>query len=304
MLKNLFELWPLMMPDGGGDAGGGEGAAAAEGPTAAQGNEGQAKYGTDEADEGQPEVAEKPKSEPEKAKRLSYDELLKSDPEYAKEAQRRIDNAINRRFAKSKAAEEQNSKLMPALNLLSTRYGTEAGNVDALIEAINNDSDLIEQQAMDAGMEPEAYREFQRLKAENEAFKKAEEERQRQTQINNQMQQWRAQEEQAKMVFPSLDLAAEVQNEQFSQLLGAGIDVLTAYKAVHMDEINRGLIQNAAADAQRETIAKIQQKQNRPREGAAGKTQAATVKTDISKFSIKDFEDYMRRSARGEIIKF
>ena len=118
MLKKLYELWPLMMPDGGGAAGGGEGAAGAEGPTAAPESAEQVK---DEAAEGQPDVTEEPKPEPEKPKRLSYDELLKSDPEYAKEAQKRIDNAIDRRFAKSKAAEEQNSKLMPALTLLSTR---------------------------------------------------------------------------------------------------------------------------------------------------------------------------------------
>jgi hypothetical protein len=266
------------------------------------------KYGKqDDGSERQPEAqeetapAEQPKEQP---KRLNFDELLKSDPEYQREMQKRIDNAINRRFAKSKSAEEQNAKLQPALNLLATKYGVQAGDTEALINAINGDSDLIEQQAMDMGMEPDAYREYQRLKAENEAFKKAAEERERQEQLNQMYTKWRGQEQQAQQIFPGLSLDQEIQNPQFSELLSAGLDVLTAYKTIHLDEISQGLIRNAAADAQRETIAKIQQKQNRPREGAAGKSQAATVKADISKLTLKDYEEIIHRAQRGETIRF
>lgn len=328
-LKDILERMSLQtFGDGGGAAGGTGGAAGGdagagtgtEGPTASEGaakldKAGQAakdlsavKYGRQgDGSEGQPEAqeetapAEQPKEQP---KRLNFDELLKSDPEYQREMQKRIDNAINRRFAKSKSAEEQNAKLQPALNLLATKYGVKAGDTEALINAINGDSDLIEQQAMDMGMEPDAYREYQRLKAENEAFKKAAEERERQEQLNQMYTKWRGQEQQAQQIFPGLSLDQEIQNPQFSELLSAGLDVLTAYKTIHLDEISQGLIRNAAADAQRETIAKIQQKQNRPREGAAGKSQAATVKADISKLTIKDYEEIIHRAQRGETIRF
>jgi hypothetical protein len=153
-------------------------------------------------------------------------------------------------------------------------------------------------------MEPDAYREYQRMKAENEAFKKADEERKRQAELTSTYNEWMRQAQEAQRIFPSLDLKAEVQNPMFSQLLGAGIDVLTAFQTVHMEEIQKGLILRAAADARRETVDRIASKQNRPRENATGKAQAATVKADISKFTTKDFDEIMRRAARGDKIRF
>lgn len=318
-IKQLFNLQTFGEGGGDGGAAGGEGTGEAapgtgapestakpgKGSRTAAEDLSKVQYGKQEAEPvEQPEAEPDEKPEPVEQKHLTFDELIKQDPEYQREMQKRIDNAINRRFAKSKAAEEQQNKLAPALNLLATKYGVEAGNVEALIEAINGDSDLIEQQAMDAGMEPDAYREYQRIKAENEAFKKAAEERERQDRLNNAYTEWRRQEAEAQQIFPGLSLDAEIQNQTFSELLSAGLDVLTAYKTVHLDEISKGLIRNAAADAQRETIAKIQNKSNRPREGAAGKTQAATVKSDPTKFTTKDFEEIMRRAQRGQVIKF
>lgn len=298
-MKKFTDLWPLMMPDGGGAAGGGEGTAGAEG---AEGTEAAAQ----EAEGQQPEAAEEQqeKQVEKPAKRQSFDELLKSDPEYAKEMQKRIDSAINRRFAKSKAAEEQNAKLMPALNLLSSKYGVEAGNVEALIAAINDDSDLIEQQAMDAGMEPEAFRKYQQVLAENQRLKAAEEERQRDEEMRKSVALWQKQAAEAQSIFPGLNLEQEIQDPKFAKMLADGYDVLDAYMSVHQNEVLQGVIRNAAADAQRETIAKIQNKQNRPREGAAGKTQPTTVKVDVTKLNTKQFDDYTYRALKGETVRF
>lgn len=323
MLRNLFlKIFNLQTFGDGGGAGGAAGSAGGEGGAAGSGDVSTGKgskgnggpgdlstvqYGKqDEAAEPEAEAdALKQDEEQQKpAKRQTFDELLKNDPEYQREMQKRIDNAINRRFAKAKAAEERSSKLQPMLNMLATKYGIEAGNDDALIEAINGDQELIEQQAMDMGMEPDAYREYQRIKAENEAFKKAEEERQRQAQIESAYKEWQQQALEAQRIYPGLDLAVESRNEQFVQLLGAGINVRTAYEVVHQDEIQRGLINRAAADAQKETLAKIASKQGRPRENAAGKTQAATVRTDVTKFTTKDFDEILRRAARGDKIRF
>lgn len=328
MLRNLFlKLFNLQTFGDGGGAGGAAGSAGGEGGAAGSGADtvgekgntkgggpgaaatdlSSVRYGKQADEESVTEEADAQttEQEPQKpAKRQTFDELLKTDPEYQREMQKRIDNAINRRFAKAKAAEERSSKLQPMLNMLATKYGIEAGNDDALIEAINGDQELIEQQAMDMGMEPDAYREYQRIKAENEAFKKAEEERQRQAQIESAYKEWQQQALEAQRIYPGLDLAVESRNEQFVQLLGAGINVRTAYEVVHQDEIQRGLINRAAADAQKETLAKIASKQGRPRENAAGKTQAATVKADVSKFTTKDFDEILRRAARGDKIRF
>lgn len=251
-------------------------------------------------DAGQENGATETKPENHKA---TFDELMQ-DPEYKAEFQKRFDKQFNKRFAENKAQSEQMAKLAPALNLLAGKYGTRSGDVDGLIEAINQDNDLIERQAYDKGMEPDAYREYNRVMAENQALRQAEQERQRQTQINEQYARWTQQAEQARAIYPGLDLRAEAQNPQFAQLLGAGIDVATAYQVVHMGELSSQLVQKSAQEAKESTVRAIQANQGRPRENGSAKGQAAAVKSDPSKLTAKDYEEIIRRAGRGEKIRF
>lgn len=235
--------------------------------------------------------------------KATFDELMQ-DPEYKAEFQKRFDKQFNKRFAENKAQSEQMAKLAPALNLLAGKYGTAAGDVDALLEAINQDNDLIERQAYDKGMEPDAYREYNRVMAENQALKQAEAERQRQTQVNEQYQRWTQQAEQAKAIFPGLDLRTEVQNPVFAQMLGAGVDVATAYRVAHIDELSSQLVQKTAQEVKTSTVNAMQANKGRPRENGTSAPKAATVKSDASKLGPKDFDEIMRRAARGERISF
>lgn len=254
----------------------------------------------DTNDAGQVKGATETKPENHKA---TFDELLQ-DPEYKAEFQKRFDKQFNKRFAENKAQSEQMAKLAPALNLLAGKYGVEAGNIDALLEAINGDNELIERQAYDKGMEPDAYREYNRMLAENQALKQAEAERQRQTQINEQYTRWTQQAEQAKLTYPGLDLRTEVQNPQFAQLLGAGVDVATAYQVVHMGELSSQLVQKTAQEVKTSTVNAMQANKGRPRENGTSAPKAATYKSDASKLSAKDFDEIIRRSARGERISW
>lgn len=236
-----------------------------------------------------------------KPSKPSFDDLMQ-DPEYKAEFQKRFDKQFNKRFAENKAQNEQMAKIAPALNLLAGKYGTKAGDVDALLEAINSDNDLIERQAYDRGMEPEAYREYNRVMAENQQLKEAEAERQRQQRVNDQYTRWTQQAEQARQIYPGLDLRNEVKNPQFAQLLGAGIDVATAYQVVHMGELSTQLVQKAAQEAKVSTARAMQANQGRPRENGATMPKAATIKSDASKLAAKDFDEIIRRAARGEKI--
>lgn len=237
----------------------------------------------------------------ETAKKATFDELLQ-DPEYKAEFQKRFDKQFNKRFAEAKGQSEQMAKLAPALNLLAGKYGTQAGDIDGLLEAINADNDLIERQAYDKGMEPEAYREYNRVMAENQQLKQAEADRQRQTQVNEQYQRWVAQAEQAKQIYPGLNLQNEVKNPQFAQLLGSGVDVATAYQVVHLNELNTQLVQRTAQEVKASTVNAMQANKGRPRENGATAPKAATVKADATKLGPKDFDEIIRRSARGEKI--
>lgn len=319
LMSGLFHKFLTLFGEGGGAGAGGDGGAAAganEGSAAAQaqtGTTGEAEAGrvvygrqdetapdggTEETDAGQDGAQEtKPAAKP------TFDELMQ-DPEYKAEFQKRFDKQFNKRFAENKAKNEQAAKLAPALNLLAGKYGTEAGDVDALIEAINQDNDLIERQAYDRGMEPEAYREYNRVMAENQALKQAEADRQRQTQMNEQYQKWTAQAEEAKQVYPGLDLRTEVKNPQFAQLLGSGVDVATAYQVVHLNELSSQLVQKTAQEVKASTVNAMQANRGRPRENGATAPKAATVKSDASKLNTNDFDEIIRRAARGESIRW
>ena len=323
-MSGIFKKFLTMFGEGGGGAGagGGDGGAAA-GANEGTGAAAQAQvpgtpkttgraddlskvvYGRQEAEPAAEAPAEKPDTgdgaTETKPSKPSFDDLL-ADPEYKAEFQRRFDKQFNKRFAENKAQSEQMAKLAPALNLLAGKYGTEAGDIDGLLEAINSDNDLIERQAYDKGMEPEAYREYNRVMAENQQLKQAEQERQRQTQINEQYTRWTQQAEQAKAIYPGLDLRTEVQNPQFAQLLGAGIDVATAYQVVHMGELSSQLVQKTAQEVKTSTVNAMQANKGRPRENGTASPKAATVKSDASKLGAKDFDEIIRRAARGERI--
>lgn len=305
---------------GAGGAGGDGGAAGAEGAAPGEAGEAAAAKGGKAAEDlskvvygkqdQQPEAEEPAKPEKEEAaqqqpaKKASLGELLKNDPDY----QHELDQMFNRRFAKERSkSEELNkelAKIRPVLNMFAAKYGIEAGNTDALVEAVNDDAELIEQQAMDAGMEPDAYREFQKLKAENEAFRQEKANREREAQIQEDLQKWNRQADDARLIYPTLDLRAEAQNGEFVNMLRAGVDVKTAYEVIHMQEIQTGLIQRAAAEATQKTVASIAAKANRPRENGASRPQAATVKSDYTKLTIKDFDEIDRRLRRGDIIRY
>lgn len=234
-------------------------------------------------------------------KKATFDELLQ-DPEYKAEFQKRFDKQFNKRFAESKTQSEQMAKLAPALNLLAGKYGTQAGDIDGLLEAINSDNDLIERQAYDMGMEPEAFRKYNNVIARNQQLEAAEQERQRQTQVNEQYQRWVQQAEQAKQIYPGLNLQNEVKNPQFAQLLGSGVDVATAYQVVHLNELNTQLVQKTAQEVKTSTVNAMQANKGRPRENGSQAPKAATVKADATKLGPRDFDEIIRRSARGEKI--
>lgn len=322
-MSGLFTKFLTLFGEGGGGTGGGEGGApggANEGSAAAQaqgmqtsttgkandlrnvvyGKQAAASEVKADSDAGQDGATE---TKPATAKKATFDELMQ-DPEYKAEFQKRFDKQFNKRFAENKAQNEQMAKLAPALNLLAGKYGTQAGDVDALLEAINNDNELIERQAYDRGMEPDAYREYNRVMARNQQLEAAEQERQRQTQINEQYTRWTQQAEQAKQIYPGLDLRTEVQNPQFAQLLGAGIDVATAYQVVHMGELSSQLVQKTAQEVKQSTVNAMQANKGRPRENGSTAPKAATVKSDVTKLRANDFDEIIRRAARGEKINW
>ena len=147
-------------------------------------------------------------------------------------------------------------------------------------------------------MNPKQYREYLQLKSENERLKN----QTQQDQLNRQYAVWEQQAEQAKALYPNLDLNVESQNPQFRQLLFAGIDVGTAYMAIHKDDVLSGAMQATAKNVEQKIANKIAAGNSRPAENGASGQSAAVIKPDPSKWSRADRDEVRRRVARGEKI--
>ena len=118
------------------------------------------------------------------------------------------------------------------------------------------------------------------------------------------MDAWMNQAEEAKKVYPTLDLRTELNNPRFLDLLRSNIDVRTAYEVLHKDEIIPAAMQYAAQTVESKLAKKIASGANRPSENGMSGQGAAVVKSDVSQLSGKDIDEVMRRVARGERVTF
>lgn len=234
-------------------------------------------------------------------RKAEFEKLIKG--EYKDLFDARMRDTVQKRLKGPAEAAEKYKALSPALELLAKRYNVaDPTDVKALTAAIEADDDLMESLAMEENMSVENYREFRRLKQQNQEFQKREAERQRNEAAKRTYDRWTQQAEEAKRFYPSLDLETEIQNPAFRDLIQSPyISVRTAYEAVHSDEINAGLLRHATQVAAQQVAASVAANGARPNENGAG-AQAATVKIDPSKMTKAQRQEYILRAARGEKI--
>lgn len=140
--------------------------------------------------------------------------------------------------------------------------------------------------------------------AQPEASGEAGQEDARQELARRQFDLWADQARQAREFYPGLDMNAEVRDPRFRQLLGAGVDVATAYLVLHKDEILPAAMRRAAQEVERRLAGRWMAGDLRPPENGIGAQSAAVTKSDVSQLSRADREDIRRRAARGEKIRF
>lgn len=192
----------------------------------------------------------------------------------------------------------------PILELLGRRYGVDTGDIAALSRAIEADDSYFESAAEEHGMSVDQYRQFRAMERENAELKKAVQDRKDREQADRLYAQWNAQAQEAKGMYPGLDLKAELQNPKFLDLLRSNIDVKTAYEVIHKDEIIPAAMHIAAKNVESKLAKKIASGGTRPVENGVGSGSAAVVKSDVSKLSKNDIDEVMRRVARGERVTF
>lgn len=219
---------------------------------------------------------------------------------YTEDTQRIID----RRFRETRILEERLGKSQPIIDMLMDRYKIADGDPAKLQRALDEDNDLWEKAADEAGMSVEQYKRLQKLQRDNKALLAEREERRTREAVDRQTQQWLREAQDMRELYPHFDLGVEMQSRQFMSMLKSGVPVKTAYEVVHMEEIKLAVEQSAARAAEKQVVDGIRAKGMRPAENGTAAQSGFTVKDDVSKLTKKDRAEIARRVNRGEKITF
>ena len=240
------------------------------------------------------------------AKRMTWDEIMK-DPEYNKSMQ----ETMQKRLAKSKAAEDKLSKLEPALELIARSHGIDVSDmanldIDAFVKSVTEDTAFYEDKAAELGIPVETAMKLELLE-KNKAKRDAEE---RQTiEMKKLEQHYRglvSQGEALKATFPNFNLEQELQNPVFVRMTSpeGGISVEDAYYAVHRKEIQQASIKAAAQTISEKMSSSIASGMRRPMENGSQSKPASVSTMDYRNMSREQRESLkkqiMQASARGE----
>lgn len=194
---------------------------------------------------------------------------------------------------------EELNKIKQILPIFADKYGlTAEGSIDDFVNAIKNDTSLLEAQAAEKGMTKEAYAEY--LKA-NQKLAQYEAERKEREQAEIR-QRFEADTAKVQSVYPSYDVSVELQNPQFTAMLKSGVDQLTAYQAIHHNEILNNVIPVAMKKAKDSVIDMRRINNDRPDELGGGSP--ANYKPDVTKLTREERAALAKRAMMGDTVTF
>lgn len=239
---------------------------------------------------------------PAQGDRQSYEEIRKL---YGGDIDKEIRNAVEKRLKREKGSSDKLKKLQPLIDRTAKKYGKDAKDLDAVMDAFNADKSYYDELAMKNGTTPEIEEQLELSAREARSAREALAEREEQDRIREQTEKIARQVDEVKQFFPDFDLKTEMESsEQFRKLASNPyISLLDAYKATHFDaEINKAM-QMTAQTVEANVVNNIKSG-NMTRENGIGNASPAAVSADYSKYTAKDFRDMADRARRGEIIKF
>lgn len=227
-----------------------------------------------------------------------FDNLIKGD--YKKQYDDRVHKNIAGKVAQINKLKAQNDSYAPIIRELSMKYNIQDGNLDSILNAIQKDTKSYEDEAYEKNMSVDEVIHLKRIEAENREFKRQAMEAQNRALMTEQINKWVDDAHKFSEMNPAFDFQKETQNQQFVELLKAGIDVKTAYNVMHINEI----VDSAGQVKERETIDRIKSRNSRPDELTKGLTSKVAVKNDVNSFTDEDFERVKQLAAQGKRIVF
>lgn len=115
---------------------------------------------------------------------------------------------------------------------------------------------------------------------------------------------WMAQGEQLKQFFPDFDIRKELSDHRFAGMLLAGVDISSAYQAIHAGQILPAAMEYAAKAVEAKLSAALRSGSYRPGENGLGGGAAALVGRNVTQMTRQDYDKYCRMVERGERISF
>ena len=231
-----------------------------------------------------------------------FNELIKGEYKDLYDAE--VQNIVQRRLKSTKDTVEKYNELTPTLEMLARKYGVNASDIKALNKAIEEDDSYYEEEALEKGMSVEQLKYVKKMERENAELRRQQEAEETKANADKLYAAWMDQAEKAKAVYPTFDLAAEMQNPEFIKLLRSNIDVRTAYEVLHKDEIIPAAMHFTAKTVEQKLANSIAAGGRRPTENGMSSQSAAVVKSDVSQLTKADRAEIARRVARGEKIAF
>ena len=276
-----IKLYPvdLTLFDGAGDA---------SGSSAVAGQNTSGDTSAHPAAEGN--TAEKSAATDKESKRKAYMDLINGEYKdiHTEESQR----MINARFKNEKKLQKQLDDLMPMVNLMHTRYGTN-GDTQALSAALGRDQYFWGGVAEERGGTNETAKKQLEMETELRAYKQRE-----------QLDKWNAEIAALQEKYPEFDIDAEMSDPEVRKQLKSGIPLERIYRERHMDDFIKRAVETATADTERRVTENIRAKGNRPDENGIQSGAGYVAKVDVTKLTREQRTEYAKRAARGEYIDF
>ena len=277
---------------------GGDGGTGAEGSTADTGSFANSAEGVNgKSTNVQTADAQNTDTDPVVDRNAEFEKIIKGDYKDLYDA--KVQSIVQNRLKGTKEQVAKLESLTPLLEMIGKKYGVDSNDAKALIQAIEDDDSYFEEEAMKRGIPVDELKKFHRIERENEEFKRANADREARERTAQRYQTWLNQAEEAKKLYPNLDLETELKNEQFGRMLLAGIDVGSAYLVAHKDEIIGGAMQYTAKTVEKKITDKIAANGRRPSEGGNSSQSASVTKTDVSQFNNNDIDDVIKKVRNG-----
>lgn len=235
-------------------------------------------------------------------RRAEFEKLIKGD--YKDVYGQMVQETVRSRLKGQKDTVDRYNALSPALSLLAQKYGVEPGDTAGLVRAIEDDNAYYENEAARQGMDVEHFKKLEQVRRKNAMLQAQIDGQKQREHAARQYSQWMQQAEQAKTIYPGLDLDAEVKNPQFMRLLKSGVDVGSAYLVIHRDEVIPAAMRYTAEQVEKGLANKIASGADRPSENGVGSPATATVTNDTSAMTRKARAEINRRVLNGETISF